>query len=214
MLQIRYDIPGASSPYSTCLDISTVMTLSRSASSRAVRRERDVHRRAQGRERRRLRPLERQPGLAAIRPAAASPTRDDDLGQRGDHDPDLADRLVRALDAALQLRRIPRGLQRAFERGPSRRWQLRGPGHGRCLHVRSVPAVRRTPTGRRSTPMAAGSSLRPVPVGMASVVVLVVALACVPAATPLDVPSPTSTASSCCPVDRPIAKHRRPGCAA
>jgi hypothetical protein len=33
MLQIRYDIPGASSPYSTCLDISTVMTLSRSASS-------------------------------------------------------------------------------------------------------------------------------------------------------------------------------------
>ena len=33
MLQIRYDIPGASSPYSTCLDLSTVMTLSRSASS-------------------------------------------------------------------------------------------------------------------------------------------------------------------------------------
>ena len=33
MLQIRYDIPGASSAYSTCLDISTVMTLSRSASS-------------------------------------------------------------------------------------------------------------------------------------------------------------------------------------
>ena len=33
MLQIRYDIPGASSPYSSCLDLSTVMTLSRSASS-------------------------------------------------------------------------------------------------------------------------------------------------------------------------------------
>jgi hypothetical protein len=33
MLQIRYDIPGASSLYSTCLDISTVMTLSKSASS-------------------------------------------------------------------------------------------------------------------------------------------------------------------------------------
>jgi hypothetical protein len=32
-LQIRYDIPGASSPYSTCLDISTVLTLSRSAAS-------------------------------------------------------------------------------------------------------------------------------------------------------------------------------------
>ena len=32
-LQIRYDIPGASSLYSTCLDIATVMTLSRSASS-------------------------------------------------------------------------------------------------------------------------------------------------------------------------------------
>jgi hypothetical protein len=33
MLQIRYDIPGASSLYSTCLDLSTVMTASRSASS-------------------------------------------------------------------------------------------------------------------------------------------------------------------------------------
>jgi hypothetical protein len=33
MLQIRYDIPGASSLYSTCLDIATVMTLSKSASS-------------------------------------------------------------------------------------------------------------------------------------------------------------------------------------
>ena len=33
MLQIRYDIPGASSLYSTCLAISTVMTLSKSASS-------------------------------------------------------------------------------------------------------------------------------------------------------------------------------------
>jgi hypothetical protein len=33
MLQIRYDIPGASSLYSTCLDLSTVITLSRSAAS-------------------------------------------------------------------------------------------------------------------------------------------------------------------------------------
>jgi hypothetical protein len=33
MLQIRYDIPGASSLYSTCLSLSTVMTMSRSASS-------------------------------------------------------------------------------------------------------------------------------------------------------------------------------------
>jgi hypothetical protein len=33
MLQIRYDIPGASSPYSSCLDIATVVTVSRSASS-------------------------------------------------------------------------------------------------------------------------------------------------------------------------------------
>jgi hypothetical protein len=33
MLQIRYDIPGASSLYSTCHDITTVMTASRSASS-------------------------------------------------------------------------------------------------------------------------------------------------------------------------------------
>jgi len=32
-LQIRYDIPGASSKYSTCLDVATVMTLSRSAAS-------------------------------------------------------------------------------------------------------------------------------------------------------------------------------------
>lgn len=32
-LQIRYDIPGASSPYSTCLDVATVLTLSKSASS-------------------------------------------------------------------------------------------------------------------------------------------------------------------------------------
>lgn len=32
-LQVRYDIPLASSPYSTCLDVATVMTLSRSASS-------------------------------------------------------------------------------------------------------------------------------------------------------------------------------------
>jgi hypothetical protein len=32
-LQIRYDIPLASSPISTCLDVATVMTLSRSASS-------------------------------------------------------------------------------------------------------------------------------------------------------------------------------------
>lgn len=32
-LQIRYDIPLASSPYSTCLDVATVLTLSRSASS-------------------------------------------------------------------------------------------------------------------------------------------------------------------------------------
>ena len=32
-LQIRYDIPGASSKYSTCLDVATVLTLSRSASS-------------------------------------------------------------------------------------------------------------------------------------------------------------------------------------
>lgn len=33
MLQIRYDIPGASSPYSTCLDLATVMTMTRSAAS-------------------------------------------------------------------------------------------------------------------------------------------------------------------------------------
>ena len=33
MLQIRYDIPLASSPYSTCLDVATVLTMSRSASS-------------------------------------------------------------------------------------------------------------------------------------------------------------------------------------
>jgi len=33
MLQIRYDIPLASSPYSTCLAIATVLTLGRSASS-------------------------------------------------------------------------------------------------------------------------------------------------------------------------------------
>jgi hypothetical protein len=33
MLQIRYDIPLASSPYSSCLDIATVVSLSRSASS-------------------------------------------------------------------------------------------------------------------------------------------------------------------------------------
>jgi len=32
-LQIRYDIPGASSKYSTCLDVATVLTLSRSAAS-------------------------------------------------------------------------------------------------------------------------------------------------------------------------------------
>ena len=32
-LQIRYDIPGASSHYSTCLDLATVLTLSRSAAS-------------------------------------------------------------------------------------------------------------------------------------------------------------------------------------
>ena len=32
-LQIRYDIPLASSPYSTCLDVATVLTLSRSSSS-------------------------------------------------------------------------------------------------------------------------------------------------------------------------------------
>ena len=32
-LQIRYDIPGASSRYSTCLDVATVMSLTRSASS-------------------------------------------------------------------------------------------------------------------------------------------------------------------------------------
>ena len=31
-LQIRYDTPGASSPYSTCLDVPTVLTLSRSSS--------------------------------------------------------------------------------------------------------------------------------------------------------------------------------------
>jgi hypothetical protein len=33
MLQVRYDIPGASSPYSTCLDLATVMTMTRSAAS-------------------------------------------------------------------------------------------------------------------------------------------------------------------------------------
>ena len=33
MLQIRYDIPGASSLYSTCLDVATVLTLTRSAST-------------------------------------------------------------------------------------------------------------------------------------------------------------------------------------
>ena len=93
-LQIRYDIPGASSLYSTCLDIATVMTLSKSAVVRAVRRDRDLHRPAQGRQRRRLRPVERQSRFATGRAVAAPITRDHDLEQRRDDESHDADGLV------------------------------------------------------------------------------------------------------------------------
>ena len=88
-LQIRYDVPTLSSPYSTCLDLSTVLTLSISDTSIPYGRARRYHRLPEGDHEHRVRTVEREPDRQADGPSPAAGDRFLDLDEprRRSHPP-------------------------------------------------------------------------------------------------------------------------------
>ena len=118
-LQREYDVPNTTAKYSTCLDLSTTLTIAACTGVDRLQRHDDPHRDAQGRRSRRVRTPGRQRRLGPDREPPAARRRDDDLdlgrddgGRRFGH--------VQPRDPAPIGHRVPGGLQDADRRGPQR----------------------------------------------------------------------------------------------
>ena len=119
-LQIMYDTLTTAAKFSTCLDMSTVLTIAASPTQIVVGNATTLVATLKVVDADFVRAPRRQPGLGPDRHAAAPGGRHDDVDRGRDDAGRLGLRHVRARPAAGRRHRVPGGLRDALERGHQR----------------------------------------------------------------------------------------------